>query len=337
MEPKNHKRKIELDIIKGGLVFIMLLYHAASVSSYTILHRVTDRIHFIHFAFLVVTGFLCGFHYYASAQMAPGRIQRKILLRALKILIIFIAGNIIFHLLGFGHTRWQHIWGNTNIMTFLHEMFLSLHDDDIAFEILYLIAAFLAIAAIIIRLRYLKWIIGGMILSPILIPGSPILFIAFGCTGMLLGILAQEGRLASVAYWIHKYLWMAPFMLILNLWFAPKPGTWPFGSEGQLFFFLFQASVWFFSFLWIVQRYFNPWFRSQVIMVGRYTLPAYLIQMAGTRILYKILGFYAITDYIYYGLCLLIMVIVMWLMIYTVDHLRKREPLLDIAHHMVFE
>src|SRR5574340_615283 len=61
-------RNADLDIVKGMLVFVMLTYHCASVIEgsgfWQIIRWIPNQIAFIHFAFLILSGFLCGWHYY---------------------------------------------------------------------------------------------------------------------------------------------------------------------------------------------------------------------------------------------------------------------------------
>ena len=68
-----HSRIQELDDIKSSLVLIMLVFHSASglTRHAETLAPICSALFFIHYAFLMVTGLLCGIHYGAEAHRCP--------------------------------------------------------------------------------------------------------------------------------------------------------------------------------------------------------------------------------------------------------------------------
>jgi len=58
MKFNKSQRSQELDVIKGMLVVVMVFYHCASmaVDKYNFLSNITDRIAFIHYAFVLISG-----------------------------------------------------------------------------------------------------------------------------------------------------------------------------------------------------------------------------------------------------------------------------------------
>lgn len=249
MRAVDPSRNVELDIIKGGLVCIMLLYHCASVSAFPVLRVVTDYFQFIHFAFLVITGFLCGYHYFAASQTSPSKVAQRLLIRAWKVFAIFLFANVVYHCLGYGRMGWERLRAVHGPMAVVNEFLNKLPGDFIAYEILYLISAFLLVASVLVLFNNAKWLLGIIVLLTTCVPGRAMLFIAFGCSGMLFGILVQEGCLTFLASWIRKYRWIFPILLILNLVFISLPSTWPLGNGGKLAFYLLQTVIWFYSFI----------------------------------------------------------------------------------------
>lgn len=58
-----NKRLENVDIIKGFLVITMIVYHCV-ISDNPELLRVKNSIPFIHSSFLIIAGFICGYHYW---------------------------------------------------------------------------------------------------------------------------------------------------------------------------------------------------------------------------------------------------------------------------------
>ena len=337
MQTSKSERNVELDIIKGLLVLIMLLYHCASVSAFLSLRVIMHKIDFIHYAFLAITGFLCGYHYHEAAQVTPIKVQRRLSIRALKILALFIFGNTIFWALGYGRSGLERIRALPDFGAVLRKFLLNVPDDLVAFEILYLIASFILLAAVLIRFRTVSWLLTVAILIPIIMPGVPILFMAIGCAGMLVGILAQEGRLTFMEPRMCRWLWVFPVLLVLRITcFAPL-SKWVFGNEVRLVLLSLETLIWFYSFIWIVERLTNRWFQSQIILLGRYTLFAYMFQMVFARLVYSILYRAGLKDFYYYGASLVLVGMATYLMTVALDGMRRLWLLSDKAYRVVFQ
>jgi uncharacterized membrane protein len=96
----NSKRYIILDLAKGILVILMILYHCASVASFSpkyfnYIDIITNKLWFISRAFLFLTGLICGLHYWPKLYEESFNIKKRIATRGLKLLSIFISCNII--------------------------------------------------------------------------------------------------------------------------------------------------------------------------------------------------------------------------------------------------
>ena len=99
-----NKRNAEIDVIKGILVIIMIFYHCASVmlNANSKLTIVTNQLDFLHTAFLVLTGFLCGWYYAPSSSHEVKQIRKRLRLRAIKLIIIFVFLNVSLYLMELG-------------------------------------------------------------------------------------------------------------------------------------------------------------------------------------------------------------------------------------------
>lgn len=338
MNTSESRRNEDLDIIKGALVCIMLLYHCASASNFSVLRVIMEQIHFIHSAFLVITGFLCGYHYYLSARTAPGVVGRRLMLRAWKIFAIFAFANVYFYFIIGTHEMWVALLDTPNKITVVCQLlFINIPGDILAFEVLYLIAWFLLLAALLVCLHHVKiWLCMVMLLL-VFLPGSLAWFTAFGCSGMLIGVLAREGLTSFALLRIRRYLCFFPIMLAVILWCSPYSFIGPMGSTGTMIFLLLETAVWFYSFLWCSQRILNTWLKQQIILLGQYTLPAYIFQMVCARAVYPILSRCGLQDYVYYGVSLVCVTVATWLVVLMIDRLRKNWLLADNAYRVVFQ
>ncbi len=329
------KRNVQLDVIKGGLVLVMLVYHCISVSSFASLRVVLNHIQFIHTAFLVMFGFLCGYHYYPSARIEPVKIRKKLLTRAIKILIIFLGGNVFFHLLGFGQPGMARLQA-IPIAQRMMEILLKVPGDILAFEILYLIAVFMFVAAFIISFPFTKLITCALILLPMVASNKLIYYNAFGCTGMLIGILVQERRLDGIARRFDRLLWLFPILLAIRHVSIPDwESIIPFQS-GRMMFILLETLLWFYSFLWAARLLSRPWLNEQVVLFGAYTLPAYIMQMVLARVTYVILNRAGFTNFSYCIFCVVIVMISTGVVVNGMDYLRRNWPVANRAYRLLF-
>lgn len=331
------RRNESLDIIKGGLVCVMLLYHSVSVSNFAELRVVTSRVDFIHYAFLLITGFLCGYHYHGVSHGRKEKVSQRLFVRASKLLAIFICTNIFYHAFGYGRGYLERLSSLRTPMDVIKEILVGIPGEFVAFEILYLIAAFLAVAAILIRFDSVKWMLGLMVLAPLMVEGLPILFIAFGCVGMLGGIFAQEGQLVYMEPIFRRFIWIFPLLLLGQMIFLSPFVNWQVANEWRLLFVTAETLVWSFTFLWLVDCVGNRWIKEQIILLGRYTLLAYIFQMVSARIVYVVLSGIGLKNFSYYGLSLILVTTLTWVVIICIERLRKSWREGDRIYRLVFQ
>ncbi len=328
------ERNLDLDIIKGFLVLVMLLYHCASISDFPSLHGVLRKIDFVHYAFLLITGFLCGYHYYPIVASTRRKVQMRLFSRGIKILALFACGNVAYHVLGYGSAELKDVPLQSKIAATFLVPFLG--GPDIAFGILYLIALFLFGAGLIIGTSWVKWLISLVIILPVMVNRISLVFMAFGCAGMLVGILAREGRLKFLNSLIHHRLWIFPLVLVPIVAFVPTPDRWHVGAKGPLLFFLLETPLWFFAGLWLIRQAGSQRIQQQIVLLGRYTLLAYILQMIVARLTFHVLYRAGFRDLTYYGLSLVIVGGTMWLAVLAVERMRMSGGLWDRAFKVVF-
>jgi len=295
------------------------------------------KINFIHYAFLVMTGFLCGYHYYPASGSRRGKVRSRLLSRSLKLFIIFIAGNVAFYALGYGRFDFGSVSFSSDMLVMLRGLLFSVPDEAVAFEILYLISLFLFGVGLIIGFPWTKWLLLAVVFLPVVIDSIPLLFMALGCAGMLVGMTAKEGRCERLKSWIHVHLWVFPLILSLIIALVPTTNQWAKSTKGLFVFFLVATPCWFFTALWIVKGLKIKCVQDQIILLGRYTLPAYVLQMIFAHVTYNVLCRSGLGDFAYYGISLLVVGVITWLMVATVDRVRTYSSFWDGAYRVVFQ
>jgi hypothetical protein len=264
-------------------------------------------------------------------------VQKRLLVRSWKVFAVFLCANISIHILGLGRGYWERLSSLSEVNVIIQEFLVRVPGDYVAFEILYLIAAFLLVAAIFIRFRVLKWLLGIIILLPLFVPGEALLFIALGCAGMLVGIYAQEDRLVYLVSLARRYLWGFPLLLLVNVFFLDSVSSWSVTNEARLFLLLFETVLWFYTFVWCIELIRNQWIKDQVIFLGYYTLPAYLFQMICAQVTYILLAQVGLRDFQYYLVSLVLVTVATWLGMLLIDRTRKRWRVVAFVYRLSFQ
>ncbi len=330
-------RSPELDIIKGGLVVIMLLYHCTDRDFFPFTECLRSRIHFIHFAFLGISGFLCGYHYANREAATLGSAQRRLTVRAGKLLLLFLLTNLALCLAGQGATlaAWRNASAGWQVL-FLN-LVVSVNGSLVSFEILYLIALFLLTAGCLLRIgRNGIWLLPALATSVVYLPGTTSLFMGFGCLAMWAGMLlrAAPGFTATAACG-HRLL-LAPGLLAIHLAVSPALSS-SVGRGWIVPFYAAETCLWGLSFLAVARFTPGPWAGNVLSTLGRYTLLAYLVHLPLARILLRVWPSDNRGTNAAFIAVLLISISATYLTILFVAYARKRFPTSDRFYRAVFE
>ena len=79
--------------MKGLLVFTMVVYHTF-VNFYTNYQIVTTLTKYVSVGFIYIAGFLIGYYYLKSYSDDYTRIRKRLLIRSLKLILIFLMANV---------------------------------------------------------------------------------------------------------------------------------------------------------------------------------------------------------------------------------------------------
>ena len=93
------KRNEEIDIIKGFLVLLMIFFHCASMAKdiYPDLRIVLKILDWLHYGFILMSGFLCGWYYLPKLKTDKRIVKNRIKIRGVKLVVLFVVINLFLY------------------------------------------------------------------------------------------------------------------------------------------------------------------------------------------------------------------------------------------------
>jgi len=313
------KRIQVIDDIKSSLVVMMLLFHSASMLNSAAFADYLQRLAFIHLAFVLVTGFLLGFHYNVS-PVAPA-VRTRLLLRGTKILLLFLAINMLFYAIGtFRFSELSGYYEEIGGATF----FLAIPGKYCAFEILYYIGLFLLTG--IVFLSPVPWWVSIAVGICSMLWGAFPFFnaLGWGLLGMGAGTVCQQSSVQQFLIRGKKFCWAAvPLLAAMQLYFHRPYGILLF----------IECVLWFLSFICVLQI---GGAGRKIALLGKYTLFAYLFQMLLIRFCAKIATKIHVSDLTRYFFVFILSSIMCYVGIVFLNYLRKRFSKIDSLYKLIF-
>lgn len=226
-------RNSDIDTIKGMLVFLMLAYHCASMgkNTYPELRAVTHVIDPIHYAFILISGYICGWHYLPRSRISLKTTRRRLRVRAGKIMAIFMTVNLILYVTGIIYS-YEMLKNSVNSFdAVMQNLVLSMSGKLAAAEILFYIALFLLVASLLVGRVTLPLILVLFIgMSSARYFSLTAVFVAFGLAGMFLGILSDTGCLTKIWQRMKEHKWF--WLMLLTAYFCSLPmARWVAGLQ----------------------------------------------------------------------------------------------------------
>ena len=338
---KLRTRNEDLDIIKGMLVVTMVLYHCASMAhiTYPELGIIPNGLKFLHYAFLLITGFLCGWYYLPKLCISPQAVRARLRFRAGRITAIFLLMNVFLYCIG-STLSYEKLRNSVNSFSNIMQNFiLSVSGKLVAFQILFPIAIFLLVASLLLGRVSIPVLLGLILFASIAgCFSQTIMFVEFGMVGMLFGILARAGILTIFWQWIRYHKWLPPTLLLVYLLNLARV-RWLVTVLLPLKLVVYTAEsfFWFATFLIVVEFFVGLKIRDMVIQLGRYTLFAYLAQMLIIRLGYMVIQKMEISGLSYYFVNLTTSLIILFFVIALLDGLRHRYSAIDDLYRIVFQ
>ena len=326
-----HSRIQELDDIKSSLVLIMLVFHSASglTRHAETLAPICSALFFIHYAFLMVTGLLCGIHYGAEAQTDARQVKRRLWSRGAKLLGLFLGINLLFYgvrILQFVKLQ-QALAQEGGLLQLVWAPAGSL----VAFEILYFIALFLLLVPFLIPWArdWMLFIIGfGLMFWN----HSTLTFcLSWAVLGMGLGMFVRRPAVIPRLRFLGGYVFCFPILLPVMLWLNSSRGA----GDALLnkLFLLVETLVWFGFFVWLLRIHDCG---RHVRVLGAYTLVAYMGQMfiiVGLNTFLRRLPWGAVPSYL---VMLLTATVTTYLAVRLLAWGRRKFHLVDRFYQLIF-
>lgn len=338
-------RNNDLDLIKGLLVFIMILFHCASMATNASseLLDIANYISFIHFAFLIITGFLCGWYYVPQLESAsPVTVRKRLRFRALKIIMILLFSNVALYATGiFDHSKLRDAISTFDDLS--RNLLLSVKGSLIAFEILLPIALFLLFASFILRGKHILAI-------SVLFTGVAIFLgnwsstfntVAFGGIGFIAGLLSQSSLTKKILTFYEEtsvtgdfiiFLGCLLSILLLKYFFFLCSSFLPFH-----FYYTAETFFWFFGLLAIIKLIGSDFLSDSCAFLGSYTLLGYILQMLIIRSIFLLLNSMDVTGYYYYIANVFISTILLFLILQVVSKIRNNYKIFNSLYRFIFQ
>jgi len=265
----------------------MVFYHCAStaIDHYPQLRIITNKLEYIHYAFLLITGFLIGYYYWPKSLLNPKTTRSRLMSRSLKIASIFLFSNFLLYSTGFFYEIDKLAPIMQNSSGIIQNVILNVNGSLFGFEILLYIAYFLFLASFLVG-RIHNYILVGLtaFVSILSVWSNTFYMIGFGLIGLFIGRLSQMKRFD----WLINYNSRSPwvlftfFIFFLTLKFS-VPSIHKTMRPILLLIYTIESFLWFISAYNII-HYFNVKnITNTFIFVGRHTLLAYISQMAFIR------------------------------------------------------
>jgi hypothetical protein len=266
-------RDLTLDLVKGALVVIMVVYHAMNIFS-TAGPDEYAYVRFVSGSFILMSGYIVARFYEARFSADWRSTSHRLVVRGLKLLILFTLLNLLINLTGIGNPNKAQL-GIQRYMSSLFEVYVSGEPGYASFQILLPIAYLLVAApALLMLVRLRKWLFVAsfaMVVASSLfgIESVNLGFAALGGIGLSGGMLtnAMERPVVMRGAWSIAGGLLASVLLMKYL--SADPTTYAIGTIVIL------------KLLYDLGKAVGPGSRlaRASILLGRYSLVCYIAQI----------------------------------------------------------
>lgn len=272
-----------LDWTKGALVLCMVAYHAINYSAFR--PMAFKALGFLPPSFILITGFLVGQVYAARYRLDTWKPYVRLLIRGFKLLLIFLVLNV-FHCIVLKRSILDGLW---EFADRAGTIFVTGNGREGIFEVLLPIAYFLLLAPALLWLRSRYSAVIGLgaagifILCVLLERGGMsyknLSFVSAGLLGMACGLVPIRSIDGLVKHWV----------VVLGLYAAYRVCSYHYGEIYAVQMFGAFASL---ALLYgcALRLDCESWLGRSVVLLGRYSLFGYLVQILLIQIIVAIAG-----------------------------------------------
>lgn len=278
-------RDVTFDAVRGVLVVLMVVYHVLSITT-TAEADAFRYIRFLSGSFLLISGFVVVRFMWERFALAPRDTSLRLVQRGLKVLLIFAVLNLAIHASGFGNAAKTQL-GAQGFVQNAATIFLRGDGQLSSFLILLPIAYLLMLAPLFLMLAQQgsALVPGALLLGALAWAGgsadiAPVAgFLPIGLCGLCLGTPALARRLVGAG---RVGLLASVLGLLSALWLAGRYGGHPLlYCIGVAFVLRFMHD----AVRWLPERWLGL-----AALVGRYSLPAYIVQILLIQCVFRGLG-----------------------------------------------
>lgn len=312
-----------LDWTKGMLVLFMVVYHGIN---YSVFRPVAFQyLAFLPPSFILIAGFIVGHVYAAKYDLKSLTPYLRLGVRGLKLLVLFALLNLAFIIVrerSLYHGFWE-------FGVRFEDIFLLGNGRVGIFEVLLPIAYFLLLAPLLLWSRRYTWlgvpVVAAVLFALCLFVDSDNLgFLCVGVIGMAIGLIPM-----------NRIEWLArKWPLVLLLYGVYRLISFRFGET-----FPVQTTAAVVSVLLLfaigLRTDSTNWLGRQIVVLGNYSLFAYLAQIPLLRVLAKLWGGQPDAP-VSVALLILLASGLLWVLVLGVDRLRKESRPVDTSYRAVF-
>jgi peptidoglycan/LPS O-acetylase OafA/YrhL len=330
--PQEKKERVAaLDWLKGALVLFMVIYHSINYSG-AYAGTAFRLMAFLPPSFILITGLLLTNNYLSRYRATDPQLHQRLLTRGAKLVLMFVALNVglvllrnsgggqAFTALGELAKRWR-------------EVFFTPSERSTSAAILLSIGYTLLVASPLFLLyRVKRWLLpvvaGSLVAACCFFEWNQTLnyhlaMVSFGVVGMGLGMIS----LSRLEWFARKWIFILPLYCIYRL------GSYFLGETYPMQMVATVLSLWilFGVALMLSQA---GYFYRQCVLLGRYSLFAYIFQLLVLQVLRRIVPIEDPTAS--FLILTLITLVLTWLGTVIIEKLRQTAQAFDVTYRWVF-
>jgi hypothetical protein len=323
------------DIVKGVLVTAMVVYHVMNAVT-TASDEAYGYVRFVSGSFIFVTGLMLSRFVAASFQRDRAATGRRLVVRGIKLVLLFTVLNVFIHASGFGSPAKAQL-GLTEFLARAEAVYLRGANQVASFTILLPIGYLMICAPLLLRVltpdrRAASFVLLGFVLAAAALPssarGSAIVeFMVVGFVGGCIGTWTNRAPDSAVHPWKGA---IAVVGLLASIWLVAQVysnlALYAIGVA-LVIRFLHQAATGISA---------NGRVGAVMILLGRYSLFAYIAQIGIIQVLARAMGrpsWPLGPEPALYALAAWTLVVAATV---TVARARERSARADVAYRLVF-
>jgi len=329
------RRLTEIDIMKGLLLLMMLVYHNVAAADSNAIDIIQRKLPVISYAFLLMCGLVAGLHY-GPDRLTNGRHAcRRLRRHAFKLSVLFVLLNAVLY--SAGVLRVEALRPLLALGGFVEHLLLEVDGAIFTCEVLLYLAAFLFLGSFCISFGAAAAICAASFAVVSCLPAESCHFIAFGFGGLALGMFLSPPRFATVVNLCRQYGYIAVALLIAWVWIKTGKISLPVQTLSAALN-CAEFLAWGAGAIWLCRASRISGLPSGLAFLGRYTLFGYLFQLPVILCVDRITDSYLDAgEWLSFGVNLLASSTATILAIVALDRLRAKSRLVEKGYAFVFK